>query len=324
MGAAHPLRSLSCSSVHFAIFRILLGSFLCLHFASLIPFASEIYGPRGMYPVALQSIFPSILVLLESELEIRVFFILLCGLSLLLLAGVGRQICALLLWYGWACTVQRVPILAIPSEGLVGWLLLFIAVVPSGEAWSLRPQRSAVWKMPSSLIASAWVVLGVGYLASGLDKLASPSWQAGVAVRSVLTSPIAHWDVLADSARRAPELAIGIASWAVVFFEIAFLPMILFRMTRAIAWFALTLMHLGIRASLDLSTISDPFLIAHILVFDERWMKVARVFFKNLTSAADRKGEKKVIVETRIVTVTGRKCHSRPYKRPLHGDSQIR
>ena len=118
---------------------------------------------------------------------------------------------------------------------------------------------------------SAWIVLGTGYLASGLDKLSSPSWQEGSAVRTILMSPIAYWGELAAVARGIPDGVIRCLSWAVVSLEIGFFVFIWNRWTRCLAWVGMTLMHLGIRGTLDLHTVTDPFLISQILTFDRVW-----------------------------------------------------
>jgi len=260
------------SSVQFAVVRVVLCAFLAGHFLSLLPYAAEIYSSEGMYPSEVRSPFPSLLGILDSKLQVEAFFVVSVLASCLFAAGIHRRICAVLLWYGWACLTNRVPFLYIPSEGLVGWLLLLSAAIPSGERWSVRPRPKPEWALPPAYLFAVWIVLGAGYLASGIDKLASPSWQQGTAVRSVLMSPIARWELLAEAAAEAPLWFVQAMSWSVVAAEVSFIGFIWHRWTRPIGWLALGLMHVGIRFTLYLHTISDPFLIAHLLIFDPRWI----------------------------------------------------
>jgi hypothetical protein len=260
------------SSSQFAIFRITLGVFLAVHFLALLPYVEEIYSSRGMYPLEFQSPFFGVFGILQSRTQIGGFFVGLALTAVLFAAGCHRRVLAIVLWFGWASLTNRLPFLYIPSEGLVGWLLLLSAVVPSGEAWSVRPLSISNWKISQSYIFAVWIVLGMGYFASGIDKLESPSWRMGTAIQSVLTSPIANFDWPAKAVRQLPLCVVQAMSWTVVAAEITFVFLIWHRWTRLVGWLMLSGMHMCIRVSLDLHTISDPFLIAHLLIFDTRWI----------------------------------------------------
>lgn len=262
------MRSMTCSATQFAAFRMALGLFLLSHFLWLLPYAGELYGPAGMYASTLKTPFPNLVSWLQSSGQTQIFMGVLAVLAALLMAGIGRRWSALLLWYGWACLTNWTPLLYVPSEGLVGWLLLLCAVIPNGEAWSRWPRASKDWKMPNGAIQVVWIVLGVGYLASGVDKLTSPSWRDGSAIRTVLTSPIAHWDFIADCARQLPNSVVHALSWSVLVFEISFFWLSWSRWTRPLAWIAATAMHLAIRATLNLHTVTDPFLVSQVLILD--------------------------------------------------------
>lgn len=127
------------SSRQFALFRIALGAFLAAHFLALLPYAEELYSPRGMYPSEFGIPFVNIFGIIRSEAQMDSLFVGLAFAALLFAAGYHSRILAVILWLGWASLTNRLPFLYIPSEGLVGWLLLLSAAVPSGEAWSFRP-----------------------------------------------------------------------------------------------------------------------------------------------------------------------------------------
>ena len=273
MDSGGSVPELTCASKQFAAFRIALGLFLATHFLMLAPYAGEIYGPTGMYGAAFPTPFPNLLSHARTDEEVRYGVWTLAALGVLLTVGFQRRATSVVLWYGWACLTDRVPVLYVPSEGLVGWLLLLTALVPSGERWSISPRPREGWRLPSQMIDAVWIVLGVGYLASGMDKLSAPSWTEGTAIRSVLTSPISRWDVLAEAVEHVPDLAVALLTFTVLFFEITFLAMIWNRRTRMIAWTMAMLFHCGIRIALDLHTVTDPFLVAQILVFDPKWIQ---------------------------------------------------
>lgn len=288
---------MTVTSRQFSVFRVALGSFLASHFLWLLPYADEIYGSGGMYPPEVRSAFPSVFDLTTSRAVVELITAGLVVLSVLFTIGLYRRIVAVLLWYGWACLIQRVPFLYIPSEGLVGWMLLLSAVVPAGETWAIRPRPDPDWRPPSVLPISVWVVLGVGYLASGIDKLSSPSWREGTAVRSVLISPMARWDQVEIAVRTAPDLSVALLSWSVLAFELTFFVLIWRNSGRRIAWLAATVFHLFIRATLRLHTVTDPFLIAQILTFDVQWLdsqfaqRVRRVLGQNVGGPARDQGK---------------------------------
>ena len=164
MDSRRELRQLVYPSAQFAVFRVLLGIFLAAHFATLAPFGNEIYGRAGMFASSGLSPFPNILNHLTSSTQLDLFFYANTCAAILFASGILRRPVAVVLWYGWACLTNRTPFLYIPSEGLVGWLLLFSAVVPRGEFASLLPPSRSGWRLDSWYRSCAWIVIGVGYL----------------------------------------------------------------------------------------------------------------------------------------------------------------
>jgi hypothetical protein len=159
----------------------------------------------------------------------------------------------------------------VPSDGYVGWLLLAMAVAPPGE--HLRPAPNApVWRLPIALHVGAWAVLALGYLVSGIDKLSSPSWVDGTALRLTMESPIAREWWGADALLALPDAAWALATWTVLGLELAFAPLCFLRTTRALAWTALATMHVLLLGLLDIAEVSAAMLIFHLLVFDPAWL----------------------------------------------------
>ena len=247
--------------------------FLITHFGWLIPYADELYGAAGMFPEFFATSFPSVLPLFDEHVGCAPFLGVLTFLSVCFTLGIFRRAAALLLWYGWACLINRMPYLYVPSDGAIGWLLLASALVPTGEPLRLFGKPNDSWQLSPTLYYGAWLVFGVGYSLSGLDKLESPSWLSGDALQIVLTSAMARDWLLTDLILSVPETFLAYFTWFVLALEILFLPLALFSPTRKWIWLLMLGFHIGIRLTLHLHTVTDPFLVAHLFLFDSSWLK---------------------------------------------------
>jgi len=260
----------------FTLFRVVFGLYLALHLAHLAPYAGELFGPEGMLPdpSALPTrLFPNLLAWLPSAALPAVLWAL-AGLALLFAAGVHRRWVAVLLWYGWACLLARNPFISNPGLPFVGWLLLATALIPEGEPLSLRPHRPAIrWALSPVLFWGAWLLMGVGYTASGLHKLGAPSWPRGEALALVLDLPLAR-----DTALRAwtlswPAWTHAGLTWGVLALEVVALPLCLWRRSRPYVWAALVAMHLGILSFIAFADLTVGVLMVHLFTFDRRWLR---------------------------------------------------
>lgn len=263
------------SSRQFAIFRIIFGIYLTWHFALLIPFAGELFSSSGVIPhpelLPTTKIFPNILSYFPSQNFACGFVVGLCLLSFLFCLGVARPIVCVFLWLGWATLFNRNIFIGNPGLPMVGWLLLACALVPPGEDWALSAKR-ADWKMPPILFWGAWLIVGVGYTVSGIHKLSSPSWVDGSAIRILLDNPLARDTPLRELLLTAPAWFFKFKTYFSLGIEILFLPLILTRWTRPIAWFAIVAMHLGILSLVSFADLTLGVLIMHFFTFDSRWL----------------------------------------------------
>jgi len=176
----------------FALFRTIFGLYLLLHFLYLIPVASEIWSSAGFISdVKLNptyGFFPNILYVLDSENMLTLFVSIMALLSFFVMIGFYRRTASLLLWYGWACLFHQNNLILNPGLPMVGWLLLALVLIPKGEGFGLNKEEAS-WYMPPILFWGAWLMLGVAYTISGLDKAMSPSWQDGSAITHLLSNP---------------------------------------------------------------------------------------------------------------------------------------
>lgn len=259
-----------CGPRQFAAVRVLLGLLLAVSTARLLPYGAELLGADGAFAATPQSPFPNLLRMLDGRVGVPAFLGAMVVLALLLTAGILRTISSVLLWYGWACLTSRAPYLTIPSDGYVGWLLLAMAVAPPGERLRAAPGASA-WRLPAALHMGAWAVLALGYLASGVDKLSSPSWLDGTALRLTMESAVARdwWGT--DLLVAVPDGAWAAGTWMVLGLELAFAPLCCLRATRPVAWAALAALHVLVLLALDIGEVSAAMLIFHLLVLDPAW-----------------------------------------------------
>lgn len=121
----------------FALYRIVLGIYLTIHFAQLLPVGTEIFSNEGVIKNA--TILPSygkmpvFLLDYDSPTVVMIFLISLILCSLLFTFGIYRRLCSLWLYYGWMSLLNRNPLISNPSIGYIGWLLLACSAIPKGE-----------------------------------------------------------------------------------------------------------------------------------------------------------------------------------------------
>jgi hypothetical protein len=91
----------------YSLFRALLGLYLFVHFAYLMPWAPELFSHRGMLPEAsvspLTRAFPNILSLWDAPGFVTLLATAGAGAALAFAVGWRDRIAALALWYILAC-----------------------------------------------------------------------------------------------------------------------------------------------------------------------------------------------------------------------------
>ena len=132
------------SGGQYSLYRAVLGCYLFVHFAQLIPWGAELFSSSGALPDATTSplypLFPSILFLVDSPLVVTSLIAVAAALGLLLLVGWHDRIAAAGLWYVLTCLYVRNPLISNPSLPFIGWLLLAHLLIPTAPygSWSAR------------------------------------------------------------------------------------------------------------------------------------------------------------------------------------------
>ena len=286
------------SPYQFAVFRWLLGLYLAVHFAALLPWGAELFSDRGVLPdpsvSPLDGLFPNLLTVLDTPAAVQGFLALLCLAALTFALGYARPAAAVLLWYGWTCLFLRNVLISNPGLPYVGLLLVLCALVPAGEG--LRPSGWRArdgWVMPRWLWRAAFVALMAGYSYSGWTKLASPSWVNGEAMEMLLTNPLAREGLLRGLLLALPEPLLRGLTWLALAGEILALPLCLFRRGRPLAWAWMLAMHLGIVLVVDFADLTLGMILAHLFVFDPGWLPARApgtrrlVFFDGVCALCD-------------------------------------
>jgi hypothetical protein len=152
----------------------------------------------------------------------------------------------------------------------IGWMLLATLAVPRGEAWTPWA-RSSEWRFPKALIAGAWVLFGVSYSFSGLDKLRALEWREGSALLYIAQQPITYapatWTMQA-----LPDWMLQVATWSALALEVACAPLALVAATRGPVWLGLTGMQICILATMQISEVTLGLLLFHALLLDPAWL----------------------------------------------------
>lgn len=260
----------------FAVFRIVFGLYLTVHFIELLPYAAELFSRAGMLSDARLNftfgILPNPLEHWDSPRFATAFVTGLAGLSVAFTLGFCRRFAALALWFGWACLFNRNNLISNPSLPYVGMLLLLSMIVPIGEPFSLRWKREK-WVFPGGVYWTAWTLLALGYGFSGWMKLQSPSWLDGSALGHVLNNPLARPGLARETMLQFP-IGLQLLTWATLALELLFLPLSFHRAGRLVVWAAMCSLHLGILLLVDFADLSAGMLMVHLFIFDPAWLRL--------------------------------------------------
>lgn len=209
----------------------------------------------------------------QDELGFRVFLfsLTLAAVMMLILAvakATGKVLNRLnvglpiFLWIGIVTLSIQYPYYYDINLEYVGWLLLATSVLNAAPASELNEVNSFAKKI-------AWLVLGVGYFASGIGKLLFSPWQTGDALFLFYSSEIlARFQFTAG----LPGPVLTFATWLAVLAETGFLFSFFDRRARAIAWVLMSSLHLALAITSQLTEISLAVLIFHLFVFDQAWL----------------------------------------------------
>ncbi|HEU5321633.1 MAG TPA: DCC1-like thiol-disulfide oxidoreductase family protein, partial [Methylomirabilota bacterium] len=265
----------------YSAFRALLGVYVAVHFAHLVPWGAEIFSSRGVLPDGgaspLLTLFPNVLAVADGPVFVTLLLALAAGLGVALALGFHDRLAAVGIWYVLAATFGRNPLIANPALPYVGWLLLAHALLPPAPygSWAARGAADVGtrWRLPQPIFVAAWVLMAVGYSYSGYTKLVSPSWVDGTALARVLDNPLARPGPLRDLLAGLPEGALRGATWGALALEAGFAPLALVRPLRPWLWAAMVGMHVGLMTVIDFADLTLGMLVLHGFTLDPGWIR---------------------------------------------------
>ena len=286
--------SVAYSRAQLTTFRVVFGIYLSLHLVTLAPYAIELYSAEGMLPSARVNLtaghFPNVLAWSDSPETISLLFVTAITSSLMIIIGRWPRSSALMLWYVIHCLYHRNNLTHHLGVNYVAWLLLVVAATPPPRL----NERVSRWALPRALYVGGWMIFGLSYTVSGLDKLSNDHWVTGEALSYIARSP--------ETSAGYPELilwlpdcALRLLTWGALTLEILALPMTIFKHTRRVIWAGLLGMHLGIMITMGFYDLTGGILCFYLLLMEPRLFNAVQMRFKRLSvtplERAQRRGD---------------------------------
>mgnify|MGYP003641234896 CR=1 FL=1 len=260
----------------YAVYRVMFGAYLFVHFVHLLPWGAELFSRAGMLPDASASpligVFPNLLAYVDSPAIVVALLTSGVAGAVALMLGRFDRLAAVWMWFLLACLFGRNPLIANPSLPVVGWLLLFHALLPRPrEHWEPAAAGTS-GRLPQSYFVMAWFLLAVAYSYSGWTKLFSEAWVQGETVRWVLLNPLArdHW--LRELLLATPPILLQAVTIGVLVLELLFAPLALIRRARPWIWAGMLFVQFGFLFLLNFADLTFPMLLLPLLTFDPRWL----------------------------------------------------
>lgn len=251
----------------FQVWRIVLGAFLFIHFARILPYAGELFSGEGLFPAASFRQFgaPTIFRYFDSVIFCQFFLAGACALSLAFAAGCQRRICGFLLWVALTQLCSKNFFYYELEFGPIGWLLLASSLIPEPKG------KAENFSMPAIIYWGGWLVLALSYTASGVAKLSSGAWLDGSAIQFVLSANSSRLPLTLVSTHWL-HFPMMLVTWTILSLEILALPLVFFPRGRKLFWFAMVFAHTGIGVTTLLTELSIGMLIFYLFLWDRRFL----------------------------------------------------
>lgn len=268
----------------YSLFRSLLGLYLCIHFAHLLPWSAELFSNEGVLPDASLSpifaVFPNLYAISDSPWFVHASLTIASLAGLAFAVGWRDRLAAIAMWAVLAGLYGRNPLIANPSLPYVGFMLiahLFVPPAPFGSVAARgRADLDGDWVLRPAVFFAAWIVLALSYSYSGYTKLLSPSWVAGDNIRFVLQNPLARDWILREFMLWLPPILISLLTWFVLVIELLFAPIALWWRARPWLWLGMLLVQFGFLFLLNFADLTVGMLLFHMFTFNPAWLRAQR------------------------------------------------
>ncbi len=210
--------------------------------------------------------FTALLINIYSLLSIFEIFLLLTTLitAVLIFFDFKSHIVSLICWFSVVVfSFANLELYGL-NHDYIGWLLLAMAAIQTGRH---------VYQFPKIIKTAAWLILGFGYMASGLNKLfLTDFWINGTALELLYAkSPVFFkYDFLNTEIGSG---SLQILTWFVLVLEISFLFCLFNKYLKILVYILMTLTHLFIATTTLMTEVSLSALVFHVFVFESSWLQ---------------------------------------------------
>ncbi len=209
--------------------------------------------------------FMSLVMNIYSLLSLFEIFLILTTLTgaALIFFDIKSQIASLICWFSMVFFCFGNLAVYGLNHDYIGWLLLALAAV--------KTDKHSI-QFPKIIKTAAWLILGFGYMASGLNKLfLTDFWVNGTALELLYAkSPVFFkYEILNTETGSSILQSL---TWFVLVLEVSFLICLFNRYSKILAYFFMTLTHLFIATTTQMTEVSLSALVFHVFVFETEWL----------------------------------------------------
>ncbi len=257
----------------------------CLQF---LPFFSYLYGPGGASPSATEhsalanswswaGLLPTYLVDTTNFVVMQVMFGTWMVVTWLFIFGVKTRLMAVLLWFLTAMVLDRNPTIRNAGDHVLQNALFVLMFASSGEAWSWDATRKRFdqWRTQSPwAIRLLQLLLCSLYTGSAFSKLHGGyfgTWIQGTTLHYVFNDfGLTRWPYVDLP---VPTGVLAMMTYASLFWELFFIPLVLFRRTRVWAlWFGV-LFHINIYLIVEVGWFSWYAIAMYVAWIPDEWLR---------------------------------------------------
>ena len=243
----------------YAVIRICVA--LCMLTDQLFQFAPYLdffYGPHGFAPADSQEAYLKynwrwtyLVFNTDNMAIIWACFALWVAATACMLVGFKTRWATAIVWFGMLCFYFRNDFIMNSGDRLLNAILFILMLNPIGRAWSIdsrqaskqetssEPARVAPW----GVRVLQWQIVLL-YFATGVAKAHGSMWWNGTVIHYVLNDvTMTHWSF---SLLPLPFAVTAVMTYLSLFWELLFLPLVLFKPTRKWTLFFGIAFHLGI------------------------------------------------------------------------------
>jgi predicted DCC family thiol-disulfide oxidoreductase YuxK len=266
----------------YSLFRVVLGTYLLIHFAPISSRLADVENAIGRLPASVNPLFhffPNLLLWNDSPWLVVACIGSAALASAFLIIGFKDRVVAAWLWYVISCLAGIDALAAHPDLQLVKWVLLAHAFVPASPYGSLaasgRADPAGGWRMPKAVFAAAWILISLLYSYNGFITLFNPRAGEILPLLSIAQNHFPESNLFHDRLVDAPLFIHRIANFWIGGVALLFAPLALIDSTRRWLWAAM-LINFCVLFLANLGEFSLALFLVHAVIFDPGWIRPSK------------------------------------------------